>query len=126
MSGDVKRSALLTKSQPNLPLTHVEMPLAGPCSGATFRICRSFVQTSKLHPTPQYVQTVLVRRMREVRIADSASETLRIAPKPASGSTSFTTSIMPASAFFGSAEKNPACPSIDFSIKALQGQTVTQ
>src|ERR1700732_4012154 len=38
----------------------------------------------------------------------------------------FTTSIMPSSAAFGRAVRKPACPSIDFSIKALQGQTVTQ
>jgi hypothetical protein len=53
MSGVVRRSGLLTKSHPNLPFMHVEIPLAGPCSGATLRIWRSLVQTSKLHPTPQ-------------------------------------------------------------------------
>ena len=58
----------------------VEMPFVGPCPGTTFRMCRSFVQTSKLHPTPQYVQTVFVLRVRDSRIADSASESSRIAP----------------------------------------------
>ena len=58
----------------------VEIPLVGPCSGAIFRICRSFVQTSKLQPTPQYVQTVFVRRMRDSRMADSASDNFKIAP----------------------------------------------
>ena len=38
----------------------------------------------------------------------------------------FTTSIIPASAGLGSEVKNPASPSMDFSISALQGQTVTQ
>ena len=53
ISGVVRRSGLFTKSQPNFPFTHVEIPLAGPCSGATLRMWRSLVQTSKLHPTPQ-------------------------------------------------------------------------
>src|SRR6202521_1186113 len=38
----------------------------------------------------------------------------------------FTTSIMPLNVLLGSAVRNPASPSIDFSISALQGQTVTQ
>src|SRR5713101_8474473 len=75
ISGVVSRSSLLMWPQPNFPFTQVEMPLAGPCSGATLRMWRSLVQTSKLHPTPQYVQTVFVLRTRCDRIADSASET---------------------------------------------------
>src|SRR6516162_7046796 len=78
ISGDVSRSLLLTKSQPNFPFTQVEMPLVGPSRGSTLRIYRSRVQTSKLQPTPQYVQTVLVLRVRDSRMADSASDTLRI------------------------------------------------
>src|SRR6266576_680972 len=80
ISGLVNRSELFTKSQPNFPLMQVEMPLVGPSLGSTFRIWRSLVQTSKLQPTPQYVQTVLVRRIRDSRITDSASETFMIAP----------------------------------------------
>ena len=60
MSGVVSRSSLLTKSQPNLPLMQVETPLAGPSEGSTFRYVTVLVQISKLQPTPQYVQTVLV------------------------------------------------------------------
>ena len=37
-----------------------------------------------------------------------------------------TTSIMPSSAVLGRPVKKPAWPSMDFSISALQGQTVTQ
>ena len=36
------------------------------------------------------------------------------------------TAIMPLSAFFGIDVRKPACPSIDFSMSALQGHTVTQ
>src|ERR1700688_915669 len=54
ISGVVSRSALFTKSQPNFPLTQVETPFVGPSKGCTFRMCRSFVQTLKLQPTPQY------------------------------------------------------------------------
>ena len=43
-----------------------------------------------------------------------------------SGSMPLMTSIMPSSAVFGKAVKKPACPIMDFSISALQGQTVTQ
>ena len=42
----------------------VETPLAGPSNGSTLRMWRSLVHISKLQPTPQYVQTVLVRRIR--------------------------------------------------------------
>src|SRR5246127_4351349 len=126
MSGVVRRSSLLMWPQPNFPFTQVEIPLAGPCSGATLRMWRSFVQTSKLQPTPQYVQTVFVLRIRCSRIACSASETWRMLPKPVSGSTPLTTSIMPPKASFFRDVRNPACPSIVFSIRALQGQTVTQ
>src|SRR5260370_27679808 len=68
ISGFVSRSGLFTKSQPNFPLTQVEMPFVGPSKGSTFKMWRSFVQTSKLHPTPQYVQTVFVRRIRNSRM----------------------------------------------------------
>src|SRR2546426_11583181 len=64
--------------------------------------------------------------MRDSRIADSASETFKIAPYPVSGSTPLTISIIPANAVFGKAVRNPALPTIDFSINALQGHTVTQ
>src|SRR5579871_4492067 len=60
MSGLLRRSALLICPQLNLPLMHVETPLAAPSNGSTLRIWRSLVHTSKLQPTPQYVQTVLV------------------------------------------------------------------
>src|ERR1700757_2132642 len=126
INGVVNRSSLLMCPQPNFPFTQVEIPLAGPCSGATLRMWRSFVQTSKLQPTPQYVQTVFVLRIRCSRIACSASETWRMLPKPVSGSTPLTTSIMPPKASFFRDVRNPACPSIVFSIRALQGQTVTQ
>src|SRR5699024_12530382 len=54
ISGFSRRSSLLTKSQPNLPLTQVETPFAGASTdGSTFNISRSFVHTSKEHPTPQ-------------------------------------------------------------------------
>src|ERR1700730_11864719 len=64
--------------------------------------------------------------MRDFRIAASISETCRIDPYPSSGSIPFTTSIIPSSACFEIAVMNPASPIIDFSISALQGQTVTQ
>src|SRR6266849_8427555 len=105
---------------------HVEIPFAGPSDGSTFRMWRSLVQILKLQPTPQYVHTVLVRRMRDSRIADSISDTRRMAPYPVSGSTPLTTSIMPSSACLEIPVRNPACPSMDFSIRALHGQTVMQ
>src|SRR6202040_1285943 len=126
ISGVVSRSWLLTKSHANFPLMQVETPFAGPSAGSTFRMWRSFVQTSKLQPTPQYVHTVLVRRMRDSRIADSISDTRKMEPYPVSGSTPLTTSIMEFSAFLEIPVRNPAWPSIDFSMSALHGQTVTQ
>src|SRR5271156_1129764 len=87
---------------------------------------RSLVQISKLHPTPQYVHTVLVRRMRFSRMADSTSDTRMMEPYPVSGSTPLTTSIMEFSARLEMPVRKPACPSIDFSMSALHGQTVTQ
>jgi len=48
---------------------------------------RSFVQTSKLHPRPQYVQTVFVRRMRNSRMWDSAFRELQNRSIAVSGST---------------------------------------
>src|SRR3984885_1081275 len=104
----------------------VEIPFVGPCDGSTFRMWRSFVQTSKLQPTPQYVHTVLVRRMRDSRMADSTSDTRKMEPYPVSGSTPLTTSIMEFSVFLEIPVRNPAWPSMDFSISALHGQTVTQ
>src|SRR5882762_6268416 len=47
-------------------------------------------------------------------------------PYPVSGSTPLTTSIMPLRADFFREVKKPAWPSMVFSIRALQGQTVTQ
>lgn len=46
MSGFVIRSSELIKSQPNFPLTHVEIAFTGPSEGCTFKILRPFVQTS--------------------------------------------------------------------------------
>lgn len=60
MSGFVIRSSELTKSQPNFPLTQVEIAFTGPSEGCTFKIFRPFVQTSNEQPTPQKVQTVFV------------------------------------------------------------------
>src|ERR1700693_2920916 len=64
----------------------VEIPFAGPSDGSTLRIWRSLVQTLKLQPTPQYVHTVLVRRMRDSRMADSTSDMRRMEPYPVCGS----------------------------------------
>ena len=47
-------------------------------------------------------------------------------PYPVSGSTPLTISIMPLRADFFRDVRNPAWPSMVFSISALQGQTVTQ
>ena len=44
VGGNVTR----VRCQPNLPLTRVEIPFAGPRSIAMLRMCRSFVHTSKL------------------------------------------------------------------------------
>lgn len=60
MSGFVIRSSELIKSQPNFPLTHVEIAFTGPSEGCTFKILRPFVQTSNEQPTPQKVHTVFV------------------------------------------------------------------
>src|ERR1700675_1232703 len=104
----------------------VEIPFAGPSDGSTLRMWRSLVQTLKLQPTPQYVHTVLVRRISDSRIADSISDTRKMEPYPVSGSTPLPTSIMEFSARLEMPVRNPACPSIDFSMSALHGQTVTQ
>jgi hypothetical protein len=64
----VRRSSLLTKSQPNFPLTQVEI------RWRAFRrldlqdvaVLRPDIEAA---PTPQYVHTVLVRRMRVSRMA---------------------------------------------------------
>src|ERR1700691_2122794 len=104
----------------------VEIPFVGPSCGSTFRMWRSFVQILKLHPTPQYVHTVLVRRMRFSRMADSTPDTRMMEPYPVSRSTPLTTSIMEFSDRLEMPVRKPACPSIDFSMSALHGQTVTQ
>src|ERR1700691_5574290 len=101
MSGLVRRSWLLMCPQLNFPLMQVETPLAAPSRGSTFRIWRSFVQTSKLQPTPQYVQTVLVFLVRDSRMCDSISETCIMEPYPISGSMPLTTSILPSGADLG-------------------------
>src|ERR1700719_1910445 len=105
---------------------HVEIPFAGPSDGSTFKMWRSLVQISKLQPTPQYVHTVLVRRTLDSRICDSTSDRRSMDPNPVSGSTPFTTSIMEFNARLEIPVRNPACPSMDFSISALHGQPVTQ
>src|SRR4029077_7145710 len=64
--------------------------------------------------------------MRDSRMADSISDTRKMELNPVSGSTPLTTSIMEFSAFLEIPVRNPACPSIDFSMSALHGQTVTQ
>src|ERR1700676_4688731 len=64
--------------------------------------------------------------MRDSRMADSISDTRRMEPYPVSGSTPLTTSIMEFSARLEIPVRNPACPSMDFSMSALHGQTVTQ
>lgn len=61
IKGFVIRSSELTKSQPNFPLTHVEIALTGASeTGWIFKISRPFVHTSKEQPTPQNVHTVFV------------------------------------------------------------------
>src|SRR6185295_4865207 len=60
------------------------------------------------------------------RMADSISDTRMMEPYPVSGSTSLTTSIIELSVRFEMPVRKPACPSMDFSISALHGQTVTQ
>src|SRR5260370_32478348 len=64
--------------------------------------------------------------MRDSRMADSISDTRKMEPYPVSGSTPLTTSIMEFIARFEMPVTKPACPSIDFSMSALHGQTVTQ
>ncbi|MCY1452154.1 hypothetical protein D9M71_690570 [compost metagenome] len=78
MSGFVIRSSELIKSQPNFPLTHVEIAFTGPSEGCTFKILRPFVQTSNEQPTPQKVHTVFVFLVRLLRMAASTSETAKI------------------------------------------------
>src|SRR5207245_9299214 len=53
-------------------------------------------------------------------------DTLKMEPYQVSGAMPLTTSIIPFSVRLGIPVRNPACPSMDFSIRALQGQTVTQ
>src|ERR1700685_1668510 len=104
----------------------VEIPFVGPSCGSTFRMWRSFVQILKMHPTTQYGHNGLVRRIRFSRMSDSTSDTRMMEPYPVSGSTPLTTSIMEFSAFLEMPVRKPACPSMDFSMSALHGQTVTQ
>ena len=111
------------KSQPNFPFTQVEIAFTGPSEGCTFKILRSFVQTSNEQPTPQNVQTVFVFFVRLLRIAASTSETAKIPLYP--GSTSLIKSIIGFNISCLRPVIKPASPSIDFSINALQGQTVT-
>src|SRR5246500_3071092 len=64
--------------------------------------------------------------MRDSRMADSTSDKRKMGLYPVSGSTSLTTSIMAFRAFLETPVRNPACPSMDFSMSALHGHTVTQ
>src|SRR4051794_22190907 len=124
INGLVKRSSLFIKSQPNFPLIQVEIALTGASeTGWIFNILRSFVQTSKEHPTPQNVQTVFVFFVLVSRIADSTSEMAIMPLYP--GSMSLTRSIIGDRISSFSPVMNPASPSIDFSISALQGHAVT-
>ena len=124
INGFVIRSSLFTKSHPNLPFTHVEIPLTGASeTGCTFKMWRSFVHTSNEQPTPQNVQTVFVLFTFVLRIAASTSETAKILLYP--GSTSFTKSIIGSNTSGFNPVMNPASPNIDFSINALHGHTVT-
>src|ERR1700720_3365053 len=84
---------------------------------------RSFVQTSNVQPTPQKVHTVFVFLILVLRMAASTSEMAKILLYP--GSTSLTRLIIGVRMSSFIAVINPAWPSIDFSIRALQGQTVT-
>ncbi len=57
----------------------VEIPFAGPSDGSSFQGCDGpWSKYRSCKPTPQYVHTVLVRRMRDSRMADSISDTRRI------------------------------------------------
>ena len=125
INGLVSLSSLFTKSQPNLPFTQVEIPFAGASAcGSTFNIFLSFVHTSKLQPTPQYVQTVFVFLIFASRMADSISEMAKIDPYPVS--TFLVISIIGLRVCLAMPVKKPASPSIPFSIIALHGQTVEQ
>src|SRR5690625_770608 len=100
------------------------MPLAGDsCCGSIFKIFRSFVHTSNVQPTPQYVHTVFVFLILSSRIAASVSD---IANKgPLLFSTFFVKSIIERNKLGSWSVINPASPIIDVSINALHGQTVT-
>ena len=102
------------------------MPFACPRPGSTFRMCRSSVHTSNEQPTPQYVQTVLVFLMYRSRAADSISLTFMMGLRPALASTPLTTSMAASQTGSGMPVNRPASPIMEFSIRALQGQTVTQ
>ena len=125
INGLVKRSPELTKSQPNLPLTHVEIWLAGASElGSTLRTSRPFVHTSNEHPTPQYVHTVFVFLMRSSRISASTSEIAINGVYPVS--TDLVNSTAGRKASLNIPVRKPASPSIFTSIIALHGQTVEQ
>ncbi|CJB81602.1 Uncharacterised protein [Streptococcus pneumoniae] len=124
IKGFVIRSLEFTKSQPNFPLTQVEIALTGASEeGCTLRILRPFVHTSNEHPTPQNVHTVFVFFVRVSRMAASTSDTAKIPLYP--GSTSLIKSTIGSRISGFNPVINPASPSIVFSIKALQGQIVT-
>src|SRR5699024_9201481 len=91
--------------------------------GCTFKISLPFVHTSNVHPTPQNVHTVFVFFVRVSRIFASASDTAIMPLYP--GSTSFTRSIIGFSISGFKPVIKPALPSIDYSIKTLQGKTET-
>ncbi len=125
INGFVRRSPEFTKSQPNLPLTHVEIWFAGASGlGSTFSTSRPFVHTSKEHPTPQYVQTVLVFLILSLRISASTSEMAISGVYPVS--TAFVTSTAGRNASLSIPVKKPASPTMPTSIIALHGHTVEQ
>src|SRR5699024_6013869 len=75
INGYCRRSSKLTYSQPNIPLTQVEIPFAGEsCCGSRVSTFRSFFHTSLLHPARQYVQTVFVFSSRSSLIAAYISD----------------------------------------------------
>ncbi len=127
MRGDVILSLLLTKSQPNFPLMHVDIPFAGDSGwGCTFSISLPLVHISNEQPTPQYVQTVLVFFIRDFLILDSELLMAIIGLMVVSGSMDLTASIILSFVSPGMPVMNPDLPSMDFSMRAFTGHTVTQ
>ena len=88
------------------------------------RILRPLVQMSNVQPTPQYVTVVLVFLMRASRMLAFTSEMAKIGAKL--GSTRLVTSIICWRVRSPTPVRKPASPSMEFSISALHGQTVTQ